>query len=237
MGNQWVHREIAVAGHLARAGCRVLEPTTVIPAGPHEVAGGFLSFWKYAVLGDADSTDGQSAKILREVHAALEGMSVDLPSYDPARECALMLDAIPADWFIDGERRLLDGAVGRLDVLNEATEPAQWLHGDATIRNIRTSSYGPVLCDFEDTFRGPPLWDVASMVAPWWVIGDTARCQRFARSYFNATVPGDLTRFVHARIVHSAIWSAWAGGPEPSASRLRRLAWLRAAAHDRSRLP
>jgi len=227
-GDLWVRREIAMAHHLARSGCRVVEPTSYPPPGPHRIADRAASLWRYVRLADQDATDDSAATVLSETHEVLASLDLDLPSYDPAAECAAMLDAMPSNRFVDGERDVLHKAFMYLEVLRRPGQEVQWLHGDATMRNIRVSEAGAVLCDFEDAFRGPPMWDVASMVSPWWVDGDVTRCHRFARACAPEADVEELFSFVRARVVHSAVWSAWTGTGAPSDSRLRRLAWLRA---------
>ncbi len=46
-GTDWLEREVAVAGHLARAGAPVVGPSQELPPGPHQHEGRVLSFWDY----------------------------------------------------------------------------------------------------------------------------------------------------------------------------------------------
>ena len=49
-------------------------------------------------------------------------------------------------------------------VVFESSLPTQALHGDVSLRNLLRTPRRLVWNDFEDTFRGPVHWDVASYV-------------------------------------------------------------------------
>jgi len=135
-----------------------------------------------------------------EIHSAV--------SIDDARELGRMLrylhDALrPYDRELGGSRELRDdierllgqlrpadarqraaiSSLGeRLNALGpvvfESSLPTQALHGDISLRNLLRTRRRLVWNDFEDTFRGPVHWDVASAVGSLRIRGADTRCVR-----------------------------------------------------------
>jgi hypothetical protein len=70
---------------------------------------------------------------------------------------------------------------------------------------------------------------VACLLAPPEVAGDAAFRDRAAAGYGVSLADPAARTFLAARIMHSAIWSAYVNSPGPSPRRLARLAWLERA--------
>ena len=60
-------------------------------------------------------------------------------------------------------------------VVFESSLPTQALHGDVSLRNLLRTPRRLVWNDFEDTFRGPVHWDVASYVGSLRIHGASER--------------------------------------------------------------
>ena len=70
------------------------------------------------------------------------------------------------------------------DVVFRASLPTQALHGDASITNLPRTPQGLIWNDFEDTFRGPVHWDLASLVSDLQAHGADGRAvRRFLDTY------------------------------------------------------
>ncbi|MEU5690252.1 phosphotransferase [Actinosynnema sp. NPDC020468] len=91
---------------------------------------------------------------LRDLHAELRDYPGALPARGPLDDVDACLDLLgrPADLV---DRR--EGLVARWP-----DEQAQPLHGDPHPANVLMTPSGPVWNDFEDAWRGPVGWDVAS---------------------------------------------------------------------------
>ncbi len=97
--------------------------------------------------------------------------------------------------------RALDDAVFR------APLPVQALHGDVSLSNLLRTPEGPVWNDFEDTFRGPVDWDVASCVMSLHQArGADAGCVRRALDAYGWADEKRLAPFMAAQELYGEIW-------------------------------
>jgi len=88
----------------------------------------------------------------------------------------------------------------------EARLPVQALHGDVSLSNLLDADGRLVWSDFEDTFRGPVHWDVASYATS---LSDRGADSRFVAEVLDAYGWADeqaLAPFVEAQEVYGEIW-------------------------------
>src|SRR5436190_9529546 len=96
-----VERELTVARHAARAGAPVVQPSDLLPAGPHRHDGHMLVFWRYLVqAGELDAT--AAGRGLHTIHASLadydDELDGELPRAGRAEEVRTMLEPFaPSD--------------------------------------------------------------------------------------------------------------------------------------------
>ncbi len=162
-----LHREIAVARHLAERSAPIVRPATALPAGPHLHDGFGLTFWQFLDHVAADENNGKhiagAARALRRVHAGLADFPGELPSFRiKIDECRALLDdesalrALPA-----ADRSFLTKVHDRIGgVVDAADFEAVPIHGDAHLGNVLIASDGAYWNDFEDVCMGPREWDI-----------------------------------------------------------------------------
>jgi len=148
-----VERELAVAGHAARAGAPVVQPSDLLPPGPHRRDGHTLVFWRYLErTGELDPA--AAGRGLRRMHDSLADYDGELPRGGrPAEVRAMLAPLAPSD------------DVELLCVLASRELPeGQALHGDAHLFNCIQTATGPVWHDLETACRGPREYDLAALV-------------------------------------------------------------------------
>jgi hypothetical protein len=201
---QWLTREVSVGTHLAGRTGVVVPPTDLLPPGPHERDGMWMTLWRFVQHDDRAPDPRELGRSLRELHAALAGYPGDLPPLSGIR-----------DWLAG-----LRGADGRRDELAalspavfESSLPAQAIHGDASLSNVLGTAGGPVWNDLEDVCSGPVAWDVAGIVS-------SARGRGHSEEFVEALLaaygdPGvdDLEPFFEAHALYETIWRAFRSGP------------------------
>jgi Ser/Thr protein kinase RdoA (MazF antagonist) len=113
----------------------------------------------------------------------------------------------------------------QLDMLRttvfESALPTQALHGDVSLRNLLRTPCRVVWNDFEDTFRGPVHWDVASYVGSLRIHGASERSVREVLEAYGWNDEQELAPFLAAQDVYDQIWRMY--------DRQRRRAWRAAA--------
>jgi Phosphotransferase enzyme family len=224
--------------HLRQRDLPVSRPADGLPPGPHEHLGQIVTFWDQVPLADGQPGIAQAATLLRFCHAALASLELG-STFDLGGEAVQILCVTPERRFVAGERTLLVRAAAELfEVLWQWDGPVQPLHGDAWLGNLIPSAPSPVWCDFEDAHIGSPLWDLACLIAPAQVLGNGELAADAALGGYGSAVDADdLDRFVAARVLHQAIWSAFVNTPGPSPGRLARLRWLEARLRHREGYP
>jgi phosphotransferase family enzyme len=148
-----VERELAVARHAIRAGAPVIQPSDLLPPGPHRYNGHTLVFWRYVVqAGEVDAT--AAGRGLRTIHDSLADYDGELPRGGRAEEVQAMLRPFgPSD-----DVELL------CELASRELPEGQALHGDAHLFNCIQTLAGPVWHDLETACRGPREYDLAALV-------------------------------------------------------------------------
>jgi Phosphotransferase enzyme family len=148
-----IERELTVASHAARAGAPVVQPSDLLPPGPHRRDGHTLVFWRYlARTGEVDpATAGRG---LRRIHDSLVDYDGELPRGGRATEVRAMLAPFAAS----------DDVELICDLASRELPEGQALHGDAHLFNCIQTATGPVWHDLETACRGPREYDLAALV-------------------------------------------------------------------------
>jgi hypothetical protein len=148
-----VERELTVAGHAARAGAPVVQPSDLLPPGPHRRDGHTLVFWRYlARTGELDPA--AAGRGLRRIHDSLADYDGELPRCGRAAEVRAMLAPFaPSD-----DVELV------CELASRELPEGQALHGDAHLFNCIQTATGPVWHDLETACRGPREYDLAALV-------------------------------------------------------------------------
>lgn len=159
-------RELEVTRFLAQRGVPVVTPSAELPAGPHVVDRFVISFSTYVEHEpDWHATPADFAKLLAELHGELRFFDGSLPTRMPLDDTESILRVLardhPAVDLTDLRARLADVSREWESRLGEV----QPLHGDAHPGNLMLTAAGPTWNDFEDTWRGPVVWDVACLAA------------------------------------------------------------------------
>jgi hypothetical protein len=199
----WLAREVAVGTFLAGTGL-IVPPTDLLPPGPHEQHGLWMTLWRFVAHDERASPPDprELGGSLRELHAALAGFPGELPPLSGIRDWLARLTAGP-----DGDRLR-----SRLEALTpavfERSLPVQALHGDVSIGNLLRTDRGLLWNDLEDVCAGPVEWDVAGLLA-------SARARGHDAAFTDAVLAaygevGDLEPFLEAHALYSAIWQAYA---------------------------
>jgi hypothetical protein len=166
---RWLEREISVLEFLAPSGLAIA-PSSLIAPGPHHHDGLWMTFaeWIPDIEPSTQLDDAHRLGLaLRDLHDQLRPFDGDLGTLGDLRDDIERLhgqlqpaDADDADAVASLRARL--DALGK--VVFESTHPTQALHGDVSLSNLLRTPRRLVWNDFEDTFRGPVHWDVASYV-------------------------------------------------------------------------
>jgi Ser/Thr protein kinase RdoA (MazF antagonist) len=232
----WLERELSVLEFLAPSGVAV-SPSRLIAPGPHCQDGLWMTFTEWipevepgpAVQPTARLDDARElGRTLRDLHDELRRFEGELGGLRDLRDDIerLLGQLRPAD---AQESDAISTLGERLDMLRtvvfESIRPTQALHGDVSLRNLLRTPRRLVWNDFEDTFRGPVHWDVASYVGSLRIDGAS---EPFVREMLNAYGWDDeqeLLPFLAAQDVYDDIWRMYdrqrrrTGGPEPSRTR------------------
>ena len=172
---RWLEREVSVLEFLLPSGLAV-SPSRLIAPGPHCHDGLWMTFteWVPEVEPRPDVHIAVSVDDARELGRMLRYLHDALRPYDRAlgglRELREDIERLLGQLRLaDGRQRAAISSLGeRLNALEsavfESRLPTQALHGDVSLRNLLRTPRRLVWNDFEDTFRGPVHWDVASAV-------------------------------------------------------------------------
>ena len=167
---QWLAREVAVGAFLAERTDLVVPPTDLLPPGPYEHDGLWMTMWKF-VPHDEQAPPPEPRELgrsLRGLHAALADFPGDLAPLSEIRDWLerLLADLRPSPRLT---QRDIDWLRFELDALTpavfESSLSAQALHGDASMSNVLRTDSGLVWNDLEDVCAGPVAWDIAGLVA------------------------------------------------------------------------
>jgi phosphotransferase family enzyme len=197
-GDAWLSREVAVAGFLARAGLPVVAPSGELPPGPHQHDGLALTFWEHVDELPDPPDPAEAGRRLRACHEALADFDGDLPQWGALNEAERL--APP---------ELRDAATTIRARVDRLAVPLQPIHGDAHLGNVISSTRGPLWNDWEDTFHGPLVWDLACLTisGPPFRTRDPARLAAAQRGYGNIPNPEAFTTLTAARRFQGEVWT------------------------------
>jgi Ser/Thr protein kinase RdoA (MazF antagonist) len=91
-------------------------------------------------------------------------------------------------------------------VVFKSTLPTQALHGDVSLSNLLHTPHRLVWNDFEDTFRGPVHWGVASYVISLRTRGASPSSVRRMLDAYGWGDERELEPFIAAHAVYDEIW-------------------------------
>jgi hypothetical protein len=211
---RWLTREVAVGAFLAERGDLVVPPTDLLPPGPHERDGLWMTLWRF-VPHDAQAPPPEPRELgrsLRRLHAALAETRAWL--------MRLLAELRPSPSLT---RQDIDRLRFKLDALApavfESSLPAQPLHGDASMSNLLRTAGGLVWNDLEDVCTGPVAWDVAGLVASARARGEGATFIEELLAAYGDPGVDDLEAFLEAHALYELVWQAFEGrrqhGPRP----------------------
>jgi hypothetical protein len=232
-GGEWFARENAVAQYLAREGAPVIPMHGEIPPGPHEHSGYTLNFWQYVTRVEEEPAPEAIGRTLHVCHEVLRGFAELLPELAILKESVDLLETLeerglfPAETIGLLRERLVESIAGLAGL------PYQALHGDAHLGNLMNTTRGLLWTDWEDTFRGPVEWDLASVIWNARVLEeDHATADGILGAYRAAGGRIDAGALEHCMIGRAAVMTAWypvlypAMGEERREKLRRRLVWL-----------
>jgi hypothetical protein len=234
-GTEWFARENAVALHLTRLGAPVIPLHPELPPGPHEHLGFPLNFWQYVSRVADEPAPAVMGRTLFACHDGLRSFTEPLPELAVLTESIGLLEILARRGSFPEETIALlrERLVSSLAALREF--PFQPLHGDAHPGNFLNTTRGLLWTDWEDTFRGPVEWDLASIIWNARILEeDHATADGILDAYRQAGGRIDPVALHHSLIARAAVMSAWYPVlyPQPSAERReklrRRLDWLAA---------
>ena len=232
---RWLAREVAVAVFLAQRTDEVVAPSDLLPPGPHEQDGLWMTMWTFvphdpqAQMPEA----GQLGRSLRDLHAALAGFQGDLAPVSEIRDWLgrLLTELRPSDSLTREDIEWLGMTLDALTpAVFESSLPAQALHGDVAVSNLLHTDSGLVWNDLEDVCVGPVAWDLAGLVSSVRARAQSAAFVEELVAAYGEPV-ADLGPFLEAHALYDVIWQASAGPDRPHAMKraAASLALLRAA--------
>jgi Phosphotransferase enzyme family len=202
---QWLAREVAVGAFLAERTDVIVPPTELLPPGPHEREGMWMTLWAF-VPHDEHAPPPDARKLgesLRELHATLAGFPGDLPPLSGIRDWLAGLIAPSSDEL----REQLDALT---PTVFESPLPAQPIHGDASLSNVLRTGAGLVWNDLEDVCIGPVAWDLAGLVASASARGHDERYTDELLAAYGDPGIEDLQPFLEAHALYDVVWKAFA---------------------------
>jgi hypothetical protein len=211
---RWLAREVAVGAFLAERTDLVVAPSDLLPPGPHERDGLWMTLWKFVAHDEQapPPEPGELGRSLRALHAALADFPGDLAPLSEIRDWLrrLLGELRPSPALT---QRDIDSLGFELDALTpavfESSRPAQALHGDVSMGNLLRTDGGLVWNDLEDVCAGPVAWDVAGLVASASARGHSAKfVEELLAAYGEPGVEG-LASFLEAHALYDVVWQAY----------------------------
>jgi hypothetical protein len=220
---QWLAREVAVGAFVAERSDLVVPPSEILPPGPHERDGLWMTLWKF-VAHDAQAPPPEPRELgrsLRGLHAVLADFPGDLAPLSGIRDWLerLLAGLRPSPSLTKQD---IDGLRSKLDALTpavfESSLPAQALHGDASMSNLLRTESGLVWNDLEDVCAGPVAWDIAGLVTSARARGKSATYTEELLAAYGDPGVGDLKAFLEAHALYEVVWHAYEGRHRPQAA-------------------
>lgn len=210
---KWLAREVAVGTFLAGRDVAV-PPSDVLPPGPHQNDGLWMTFWEF--VEHDDSRRPPPARELggsRELHVALAQFPDEL---GPLSEVRDWLDELgsrlrPSSRLTEQDIGLLRSRLQEMTpTVFESSLPVQAIHGDASVSNLFRTDHGLIWNDLEDVCTGPVHWDVAGLVAQARACGESETfVAEFLQAYGGLELE-ELDDFIAAHHLYTTIWQAFA---------------------------
>jgi hypothetical protein len=209
----WLAREVTVGAFLTERGLAV-SPTRLMPPGPHQRDGLWMTVWDY-VPHDSSGILPRASELghsLRRLHAALAEFAGELEPLLGIREwLERLLDELqPAPWLSSIDIESLRASLYELTPrVFDSSQPAQALHGDAGIGNLLRTDKGLLWNDLEDVCTGPVAWDVAGVVVSAGARGASdAFIEELLCAYGGPHVD-ELSDFIAADELYTTIWQSY----------------------------
>jgi Phosphotransferase enzyme family len=211
---RWLTGEVAAGAFLGERGLAV-SPTDLLPPGPHEQDGLWMTFWDFVEhdrsppLPRADELGGA----LRELHSAF----ADFPGgagLEPLSEVRDWLDALlaglaPSPTLTAQHRHALRAQLRSLSpAVFESALPAQAIHGDASMSNLLRTDAGLLWNDLEDVCVGPVHWDLAGLVAEARARGAGEPFVTELLDAYGGPALEELDDFLAAHDLYATVWMA-----------------------------
>lgn len=157
-------RELRVARHLQSKKVPVLLPTELTNAGPYDVGGTWMTFWKYVPHIQLKSpSPSETIELINSLTRAMKDFVDELPVLGVwERTCQ---SAVRLSKHCDQSIQALLNVFLRVDEqIRLESSLLIPCHGDAHRGNLLPSPEGWVWSDFEDVSLMPAYWDLASFV-------------------------------------------------------------------------
>jgi hypothetical protein len=219
---QWLAREVAVGAFLAERTELVVPPSDILPPGPHERDGLWMTLWKFVPHNEQapPPEPRELGRSLQGLHAALADFPGDLAPLSEIRDWLerLLAELRPSPPLT---QRDIDWLRFKLDALTpavfESSLSAQALHGDASMSNLLRTDSGLVWNDLEDVCAGPVAWDISGLVASARARGHSAKFgEELLAAYGEPGVEG-LETFLEAHALYDVVWQAFEARRRPRA--------------------
>jgi hypothetical protein len=219
---QWLAREVAVGAFVAERSDLVVPPSDILPPGPHERDGLWMTLWKFAPH-DAQAPPPEPRELgrsLRRLHTVLADFPGDLAPLSETRDwLKRLLDELrPSPSFTQQD---IDWLRFKLDALTpavfESSLPAQGLHGDASMSNLLRTGSGLIWNDLEDVCAGPVAWDIAGLVSSARARGQSAKFVEELLAAYGDLGIEDLGAFLEAHALYEVVWHAFEARRRPGA--------------------
>jgi hypothetical protein len=217
---QWLTREVAVGVFLAERTDLVVPPSDLLPPGPHQHDGLWMTLWKF-VAHDEQAAPPQPRRLgrsLHQLHTALAEFPGDLAPLSEVRDwlARLLTQLHPSPAFTQQD---IDSLGFELDALTpavfESSLPIQPLHGDVSMGNLLRTDGRLIWNDLEDVCAGPVAWDIAGLVA-------SARTRGHSSTFIEELLAGygepdaeALQPFLEAHALYDIVWQAFEARRRP----------------------
>jgi hypothetical protein len=209
----WLAREVAVGAFLGERGVAVA-PTGLLPPGPHQHDGLWMTFWDYVPHDSRGNLPSASelGHSLRRLHAALAEFTGELEPLLGIREwLGRLLDELEPSPWLDIES--LRGGLHELTPrVFDPPQPAQALHGDTGLTNVLRTDSGLLWNDLEDVCSGPVEWDVAGLVVSARARGQSDAFVDELLDAYGGPRRDELSDFIAAHELYTTIWQSYDAG-------------------------
>jgi hypothetical protein len=219
----WLGREVTVAAFLAQR-CLAVSPTRLLPPGPHQRDGLWMTLWDYVPHDSSGGLTGASelGHSLRRLHAALAEFAGELePLLGLEEGIERLLDQLPpAPWLSSIDIESLRVSLHELTPwVFDSSQPAQALHGDAGIGNLLRTGEGLLWNDLEDVCTGPVAWDVAGLVVSARARGQGDAFIEEILDAYGGPRMDELSDFIAADELYTTVWQSYDAQRRPQALR------------------